>query len=237
MNAYAGKDGGVDSLDMKSVKETLPQEPVPPPKLRGWFHLGAAPVVFIASLVLFILSKDSLKFAVALYSITAITLFSVSAVYHRVKWSPKNKTIWRRWDHANINLLIAGSVTPFAVTLLQGRDRTILLSVMWTGAIIGVALRVFWLNAPRWLYVANYLLLGWGAIVFAPAMYRSGGLWILIPILLGGLFYSVGAVFYALKRPGRFARYFGFHELFHIFVIAAWISQYIGVSIAIYRAK
>lgn len=237
VRAYASKGRGVESLDMKSVKETLPQEPLSPPKLRGWFHLGAAPVVFIASLVLFILSNDSLKFAVALYSLTAITLFTVSAVYHRVKWSPKNKTIWRRWDHANINLLIAGSVTPFAVTLLDGRDRTILLTVMWIGAIIGVGLRVFWLNAPRWLYVANYLLLGWGAIVFAPAMYRSGGLGILIPILLGGLFYSVGAVFYALKRPGRFARYFGFHELFHLFVIAAWISQYIGVSIAIYRAK
>ena len=110
---------------MKSVKEAPPE--VPPPKLRGWFHLGAAPVVFVASLVLFILSKDSLKFAVALYSFTAITLFTVSAIYHRVKWSPAKKKIWRRWDHANINLLIAGSVTPFAVTLLEGRDRTILL--------------------------------------------------------------------------------------------------------------
>jgi hemolysin III len=206
-----------------------------PPKLRGWFHLGAAPVVFVASLVLFILSKDSLKFAVALYSITAITLFSVSAVYHRVPWSPAKKKWWRRWDHANINLLIAGSYTPFAVTLLTGRDRTILLSVVWIGALIGVAVRVLWVGAPRWLYVANYLALGWVAIVYTPQMYRSGGLWILLPIIIGGLFYSVGAIFYALKRPGRYAKYFGFHELFHIFVIAAWISQYIGVSIAIYR--
>lgn len=219
---------------MKNVKEAPPGEA---PKLRGWFHLGAAPVVFVASLVLFILSKDSLKFAVALYSITAITLFTVSALYHRVKWSPSKKKFWRRWDHANINLLIAGSCTPFAVTLLTGRDRTILLAVMWIGAIVGVGLRIFWINAPRWLYVANYLALGWAAIVFAPAMYRSGGLGILIPILLGGLFYSVGAIFYALKRPGRFARYFGFHELFHLFVIAAWISQYIGISIAIYRQR
>jgi channel protein (hemolysin III family) len=128
-----------------------------PPKLRGWFHLGATPVVIIASLVLFILSKDSLKFAVALYSLTAITLFSVSAVYHRVPWSPSKKKIWRRWDHANINLLIAGSCTPFAVALLDGRDRTILLSVVWIGAVLGVLMRVFWIGAPRWLYVANYL--------------------------------------------------------------------------------
>jgi len=207
---------------------------VVPPKLRGWFHLGATPAVIIASLVLFILSKNSFKFAVALYSITAILLFSVSAIYHRVPWSPEKKKIWRRFDHANINLLIAGSYTPFAVTLLHGRDRTILLTVIWVGALIGVAVRVFWVGAPRWLYVANYLLLGWFAVAYLPQMYRAGGLWILLPIILGGLLYSVGAIFYALKRPGRNAKYFGFHELFHIFVLAAWVSQYVAISIAIY---
>ena len=207
---------------------------VAPPKLRGWFHLGATPAVIIASLVLFILSKNSFKFAVALYSITAILLFSVSAIYHRVPWSPEKKRIWRRFDHANINLLIAGSYTPFAVTLLHGRDRTILLSVIWVGALIGVAVRVFWVGAPRWLYVANYLLLGWFAVAYLPQMYKEGGLWILLPIIFGGLLYSIGAIFYALKRPGRNAKYFGFHELFHIFVLAAWISQYVAISIAIY---
>lgn len=207
---------------------------VVPPKLRGWFHLGATPAVIIASLVLFLLSKNSFKFAVALYSITAILLFSVSAIYHRVPWSPEKKKIWRRFDHANINLLIAGSYTPFAVTLLHGRDRTILLSVIWVGALIGVAVRVFWVGAPRWLYVANYLLLGWFAVAYLPQMYREGGLWILLPIIFGGLLYSIGAIFYALKRPGRYAKYFGFHELFHIFVLAAWISQYVAISIAIY---
>jgi hemolysin III len=210
------------------------QLPVPPPKLRGWFHLGATPVVVIASLVLFILSKQSLKFSVAIYSMTAILLFSVSAIYHRVPWSPAKKKIWRRFDHANINLLIAGSYTPFAVTLLEGRDRTILLSVVWIGAALGVAMRIFWLGAPRWLYVANYLLLGWVAVAYMPQLYRAGGLWILLPIIIGGLFYSVGALFYALKRPGREAKYFGFHELFHIFVLAAWVSQYVAISVAIY---
>ncbi len=206
-----------------------------PPKLRGWFHLGATPVVIIASLVLFILSNSSLKFSVALYSITAIMLFSVSAIYHRVPWSPEKKIIWRRWDHANINLLIAGSYTPFAVALLEGRDRITLLAVVWIGALIGVALRVFWVGAPRWLYVANYLLLGWVAVIYTPQLYREGGLWVLLPILIGGLFYSASAILYALKKPGRYAKYFGFHELFHIFVLAAWISQYVAVSVAIYR--
>ncbi len=212
----------------------MTSQEVTPPKLRGWFHLGATPVVIIASLVLFILSESSLKFAVAIYSVTAILLFSVSAVYHRVPWAPAKKKIWRRLDHANINLLIAGSYTPFAVALLDGRDRTILLLVVWIGAGAGVAMRIFWLNAPRWLYVANYLLLGWVAIAYMPQLYRTGGLWVLLPIIIGGLFYSVGAIFYALKRPGRAAKYFGFHELFHIFVLAAWISQYVAISVAIY---
>ena len=212
----------------------MTSQEVTPPKLRGWFHLGATPVVIIASLVLFILSESSLKFAVAIYSVTAILLFSVSAIYHRVPWAPAKKKIWRRLDHANINLLIAGSYTPFAVALLDGRDRTILLLVVWIGAAAGVAMRIFWLNAPRWLYVANYLLLGWVAIAYMPQLYRAGGLWVLLPIIIGGLFYSVGAIFYALKRPGRAAKYFGFHELFHIFVLAAWISQYVAISVAIY---
>ena len=211
--------------------------PVAPPKLRGWFHLAATPAVFIASLILFILSKESLKFAVALYSLTAIMLFSVSAIYHRVPWSPAKKKIWRRWDHANINLLIAGSYTPFAVALLEPRDRNILLAVIWIGALSGVAMRIFWIGAPRWLYVANYLLLGWVAVVYTPQLYERGGLWVLIPIIIGGLFYSIGAIFYALKRPGPAAKYFGFHELFHIFVLAAWISQYLAVCFAIYRSR
>jgi hemolysin III len=211
--------------------------PVLPPKLRGWFHLGATPAVIIASLVLFILSKESLKFAVALYSITAIMLFSVSAVYHRVPWSPAKKKMWRRWDHANINLLIAGSYTPFAVALLEPHDRNIMLAIVWTGALTGVAIRVFWIGAPRWLYVANYLVLGWVAIVYTPQLYDRGGLWVLIPILIGGLLYSIGAIFYALKKPGRAAKYFGFHELFHVFVLAAWISQYLAICFAIYRSR
>jgi hemolysin III len=96
--------------------------------------------------------------------------------------------------------------------------------------------RIFWLGAPRWFYVVNYLLLGWVAVAYLPAIYRTGGLWVLIPIILGGIFYSIGAIFYALKFPGPQARYFGFHELFHVFVIAAWAVQYLAISIAIYRA-
>jgi hemolysin III len=164
-------------------------------------------------------------------------LFSVSAIYHRVPWVPAKKKMWRRWDHANINLLIAGSYTPFAVALLEPHDRNMLLGIVWAGALAGVAIRVFWLSAPRWLYVANYLVLGWVAILYTPRLYDRGGLWVLIPIVIGGLLYSIGAIFYALKKPGRAAKYFGFHELFHIFVLAAWVSQYLAICFAIYRSR
>jgi hemolysin III len=122
------------------------------------------------------------------------------------------------------------------VTLLSGKDRAILLWVIWVGALAGVTIRVFWLSAPRWLYVGIYLALGWVAIIYTPQLYQEGGLKILIPLLLGGLFYSVGALSYAFKFPGKNARYFGFHEYFHLFVIAAWISQYVAISIAIYTS-
>ena len=185
--------------------------------------------------MLFLLSENSIKFAVGIYGVTALTLFSVSAIYHRVPWQPKAKAFWRRWDHANINLLIAGTYTPFAVTLLDGNQRRVLLTIIWIGAVIGVAMRMLWLRAPRWLYVGNYIILGWAAIIYLPELYGSGGLIVLIPIVLGGLLYSIGAIFYALKAPGRNAKYFGFHELFHIFGLAAWASQYIGVFIAVWR--
>lgn len=210
-------------------------QPQTPPKLRGWFHLGAVPAVFIASLVLFLLSENSIKFSVGIYGLTALTLFSVSAIYHRISWKPRTKAFWRRWDHANINLLIAGTYTPFAVTLLEGNQRRFLLTIIWIGAFFGVATRMLWLRAPRWLYVGNYIVLGWAAIIYLPELYDSGGLTVLIPIVLGGLLYSIGAIFYALKAPGRNAKYFGFHELFHIFVLAAWVSQYVGVFIAVWR--
>lgn len=203
----------------------MSQAPVIPPKLRGWFHLGATPAVIIASLVLFILSESSLKFAVAIFSITSIMLFSVSAIYHRVPWVPTKKKLWRRWDHANINLLIAGSYTPFAVALLEGRDRTILLFVVWVGAAMGVGLRVFWINAPRWLYVPIYILMGWGAFVYV-VDFMNANAPMMILILIGGLCYTLGAVVYALKKPNPVPGVFGFHEIFHTFTVLAFMCHW-----------
>jgi hemolysin III len=115
------------------------------------------------------------RISASVYTITAVVLFSVSAIYHRGNWDPKVKAILRRADHANIALLIAGSNTPFAVILLPHRSAIILLVTVWGGAILAALFRLFWIGAPRWLYVPIYLALGWAGVAFLPAFWRTGG--------------------------------------------------------------
>ncbi len=215
------------------------------PKLRGWLHLGIAPLTLAAGIVLIALSPDALtRVGSAMFTGTAVILFTVSAIYHRGTWSPKVWAFLRRFDHSNIFLLIAGSYTPFALVLLEGTQRTVLLSVVWTGAILGVLFRVFWVGAPRWLYVPIYIALGWAAVFFIPGFARGAfeagvgiGTAILVLIIVGGGLYTLGGVVYAFKRPDPSPRWFGFHEVFHTFTILAFASHYVGVSLATYSLR
>jgi hemolysin III len=167
------------------------------------------------------------------FTLTALLLFTVSAVYHRGTWSPRTWAFLRRFDHANIFLLIAGSYTPFTLLMLEGSDRTTLLAVVWGGALLGVVFRIFWTDAPKWLYVPIYVGLGWAAIFFADDFARSGGVAVLVLVALGGLLYTVGGVVYGLRRPDPFPTWFGFHEVFHLLTIAAFAAHYTGVSVAV----
>ena len=140
------------------------------PKLRGWLHLGTAPLTLAAGIVLIALSPTTTtRIGSALFTGTALILFTVSAIYHTGTWSPRTWAFLRRFDHANIFLLIAGSYTPFSLLLLDGTTRWVLLATVWAGAILGVLFRVFWTDAPRWLYVPIYIALGWAAVFFLPA--------------------------------------------------------------------
>jgi hemolysin III len=215
------------------------------PKLRGWLHLGTAPLVLAAGIVLVCLAPtDMTRAGAIIFSISALLLFSVSALYHRGHWRPKTWILLRRWDHSNIFLLIAGSYTPFSLILLHGTDRVVLLSVVWAGAILGVGFRNFWTTAPRWLYVPIYLALGWAAVFFIPQMFMGSrqlgvgiGIATMVLIIIGGLLYTVGGVVYGLKRPNPSPRWFGFHEVFHSFTIAAFFTHYVGVSMATYALR
>jgi hemolysin III len=136
-----------------------------------------------------------------------------------------------------IFLLIAGSYTPFTLLLLEGRDRNVLLTVVWVGAALGILFRIFWTGAPRWLYTPIYIALGWAAIFFANDFARTAGAAVLASLVIGGALYTIGAVVYGLQRPDPFPRWFGFHEVFHSLTIVAFFTHYVGVSIATYSLR
>ena len=206
------------------------------PKLRGIIHLVMSPLALVAGLTLITITSEFRgRVTLTIFTLTAVSLFTCSAIYHRVPWGPSAKAIWRRIDHANIPLLIAGTYTPFAIYLLDKEQAVILLSIVWGGAITSGVFRVFWLSAPRWLYVPIYLALGWAALIYLPDFYRNGGLLVLILIAIGGFLYSAGAIIYAVKKPNISINWFGFHELFHAMTAAAFISHFIAAVLVIVR--
>jgi len=205
------------------------------PRLRGWLHAGALPVTLIAGFVLVALGPTlQARLASAVYAITSALLFGISATYHRGTLGPRLAAFLRRADHANIYLIIAGTYTPFALLALDGAARVAVLSVIWGGALAGVLFRILWMNAPRWLYTVLYLALGWTAVFVMPQLLDGAGVAAVVLVAVGGLFYSAGAVVYGLRRPDPSPRWFGFHEVFHAFTIAAYLVQYIAVSIVVY---
>ena len=212
------------------------------PKLRGWIHLVSTPLVLAAGIVLICLSPTATtKVGSALYAGSALLLFGISALYHRGTWSPKVWTVLNRFDHSNIFLFIAGSYTPFALILLDGTSRVVMLSTVWTGALLGIAFKLFWPTAPRWLSAPIYIALGWAAIFFIPAFFEGAtalglgiGIAIFVLIAVGGALYTMGGLVYGFKWPNPSPRVFGFHEIFHGFTIAAFVAHYVGVSLATY---
>ncbi len=207
------------------------------PRLRGWLHAGTFPLAVVSGIVIVLLAPSAeAKIASAIFAVTAALLFGVSALYHRGQWSPRTFAILRRLDHANIFLIIAGTYTPFTMLLLDRPSARLLLTLVWAGALIGVAFRVLWLGAPRWLYVPVYVALGWAAAFWLPDFFNRGTPAIAAMIIAGGLLYSAGAIIYATKKPNPSPRWFGFHEVFHACTIAAFIVHYVGISLTVYTS-
>lgn len=207
------------------------------PLLRGWLHLGAAPIALVAGMALVVFAPTlEGRISSAIFTLTAVMLFGTSAVYHRGNWSPRTQAVLRRMDHANIFLIIAGTYTPLCVILLDRETATVALSIVWTGAILGLLSRILFLNAPRWVYVPMYIALGWVSVGYIRPLYEAGGMTVVALIGIGGLCYTVGAVFYGFKWPGASARYFGFHEIFHSLTIAGFACHYVAAAIAVLNA-
>ena len=207
------------------------------PRLRGWLHACTAPLALAAGVVLVVLAPTTAgRAGGGVFLAASVLLFGTSGVYHRRTWGARGEAVMRRLDHANIYVFIAASYTPMALLLLDGGSRVLLLSLIWSAALGGLAFRLFWLDAPRWLYTALYLVMGWAAVGWMGAFYSSGGLAVLLLILLGGLFYTVGAIVYGLKRPDPSPAWFGYHEIFHAGTVLGFVSHYLAISLITYAA-
>lgn len=210
-------------------------ETVEKPRLRGVLHAIAAPFALIGGIVLILIADfPSARIAAALFMVTSVVLFATSATYHIGDWVPRTKALLRRADHSNIFLIIAGTYTPLSLLLLPPADARTLLIIVWSGAIAGVLIRNFWLGAPRWIYVPIYIALGWAAIFYLPGFAAAGAL-IVGLIIAGGVLYTIGAAFYATKWPQISPRWFGFHEMFHSFTIAAFLAHFSAITLVLVR--
>ena len=207
------------------------------PRLRGVLHAGAFPVAAAAGVVLVTHAPTGpARLAAAVYGVAGMALFGVSAAYHRSPPGSPRRGLLARLDQVSILLMIAGTYTPLAVLALRGWTRLSVLAVIWGGAAAGIAARLIWRPAPRWLTTSLFIALGWAAISVLPQLLRGAGALVLALILAGGIMYSLGAVAYACKRPDPSPRWFGFHEVFHTATILTYLTHYAAVSLVVYRA-
>ncbi|MEO7001580.1 MAG: hemolysin III family protein [Ktedonobacterales bacterium] len=193
------------------------------PLLRGYLHAGAAVAALVATVALAILSAGDRPKQISLlvYGASSILLFGWSAFYHLGHWSPRVRAAFRRVDHANIFVLIAGTYTPMAFNLLTGWPRILLLATIWGLAALGMAAAAPALRIPRQVLAGLYVAMGWVAVAFIPQIVAAVGVGAVLLLALGGMLYTVGALAYAFRWPNIWPRVFGYHEVFHLATILA----------------
>jgi len=208
------------ALTVHRVEEALK------PRLRGVLHEAAFAISLVTGTVIVCLTHGAMAtVSVSVYATAVALLFGTSAAYHRGTWSPRAQSIMSRLDHSMIFVLIAGTYTPLCLVLLDGWVRWLIFSLVWGGALGGIIARNAARHAPRWIFVTFYLVLGWIAVAIIPQVLSVGGVAVLVLLLVGGLLYSVGAVVYARRSPNPSPQWFGFHEVFHAFTLAAFAAH------------
>lgn len=204
------------------------------PHLRGWIHAITAPLALATGIVLFCLADSGpQRWTTAVFALSTLVLFTVSAVYHLGHWGPRTIAVLRRLDHANIFLVIAGTYTPLVALLLPRTTATILLIIVWAGAVVGILMHIFWLHAPRWVYVPVYVALGCVAVGFIPQFGETGGAAVAWLVIAGGVAYIVGAFVYGFKRPNPWPKWFGFHEIFHTCTLFGYSCHAVAIFITV----
>lgn len=210
-------------------------EPVSVPRLRGVFHLYAFVAAVVAGTVLVALADGVLeRFAVWVYAVALAAMFGASALYHRFPWRTAAARLRaRRLDHAMIFVFIAGTYTPFALLAFSGALRVVVLASVWGGAALGVVLELHWIHAPRWVSAIAYLAVGWIGIIALPQFFPALGVAVAVLLIAGASLYTIGALTYATTWPNPSPSTFGFHEIFHLLVIAAAVVQFVALSLVV----
>jgi hemolysin III len=202
------------------------------PRLRGVSHQWAFYVSLALGAALVVAAPAGQpRLAAAVYAVSVAALFGTSALYHRITWASQAARRWmRRLDHSMIFFLIAGTYTPFALLVLHGTLAMAILAVVWIGAVAGAIVEMIWIDHPKWASALIYLALGWVAVAAFPELWTSMGVAGTLLVAFGGLLYTAGAVVYATQRPNPNPAVFGYHDVFHLFVIAAAIAQYAAIA-------
>ncbi len=201
------------------------------PRARGWIHFYSAATAIVAGAALvpvaWITVSSKAGLATLIYAVGIVAMFGISAAYHRVHWrSPAAEKWMMRVDHSVIFVFIAASYTPFALLAMPERTGAEALTLVWVGAGAGVVLKMCWPLAPRWVGLPLYLLLGYSAIWFAGTLVDGAGLTVVALLVIGGVLYNIGAIFYGLRWPNPWPTTFGHHEFFHAFTAAAALCHY-----------
>lgn len=207
-----------------------PVTPRVKPRLRGVFHeLGFYAAVALAPLVIATAEPGKARVGAAVFAVCLAVCFGASALYHRPTWRPAVRSWLARLDHAGIYLLIGGTYTPVALLVMSHDWAAAVLAVVWSGCVLAILLKLFWVRAPKWLSAVIGLALGWvGVVAFGQLLKLPVPA--LALLVAGGAAYSVGAIVYALRRPDPVPHVFGYHEVFHVLTVAAAVCQYVAIA-------
>jgi channel protein, hemolysin III family len=211
------------SVTKQAQTEPLSAAPVKKvkPLMRGWSHAIAAVAAVVLTIILCWLSRTDIPRMISMlvFGLSMVELYTLSAVYHIITWSPGKRRVFRAIDHANIFVLIAGTYTPLCFNILSGWLRLTILIVIWALALIGIGTSILTIKLPRWFTAALYVGMGWVVVLAIPAFLAVIPWYAIALLFLGGVLYTIGAVVYAFKKPDPFPRIWGYHEIFHLLVI------------------